>query len=542
MNSLSYILKEMAIGAVSCLLVVSIVGTAYAPMGHNVRHAEAIPVFDASNFIQSIITAIQTTWTAIKAAYLQYKESWLDFIVWRLINVVIQRMIRDVTNWVRSGFQGEPAFLGNPDQFLTGIADQVVGDFLASTELGQFICSPFRLEVRGVLDFMYKQTRNTAPVCTFSGALANVTNFFDNTVNGGFLSAGGWDSWYKVTQNPQNNPYGSVLMAQERVSLRLVNAKGNSYGKVSNAQGFLAKEECREIPPPPGPRYPGAPTPKPQKVCQVTTPGSTIEKSLNENLNLGGKRIAVADEVNELVGAFLDQVVTAAFNTGISPGRGGGAVPANYTGVGSGLAANAAPPAENPIAESLTTEIAFRSAVQPIVTSINAAESYKSTTYPPLPVMVQEFDTFGNPVQDCIGVGIDAICTPRMVQSRDANGNLLFTPNPCHSGQITPALVTERNNFVIPANASADTIATLTSLNARYQEAQAAGDAEAVQEILNEYGRLASSNVLHTTPQVQGIQQVDIPRVNEAIAAFKQQVDAACYVPPADPCGGGCGA
>lgn len=494
MSSFSYILKEMAIGALSCLLVVSIVGTAYAPIHHNVRHAEAIPVYDPANHISNIISAIQGTWTAIQTFYLTYKESILDFIVWRLINMVLQRMIRDITNWVRSGFQGEPAFLGNPDQFLTGIADQVVGEYLASTEFGNFICSPFRLEIRGVIDLMYKKTRNEAPVCTFSGAVANVTNFFNQGPNGGFIAGGGWDSWFKVSQNPQNNPYGSVLMAQEKLSLRLTNAKGNSYGKVQNAQGFLSKEECIYI--------------ESRRVCQTVTPGSTIEKSLNESLNLGGKRIAIADEVNELIGAFLDQVVSAAFNVGVSPGRGGGAVPANFTGVGSGLAANAAAPAADPIAASLNAEIAYRNAQQVIVNNVTAAETYKQVTYPTMNVTT------------CVDVGQNTVCTTEVV-----------SPNTCHSGILTGAALTERNTAVSAIADSNTTIARLTEISARYQAAQAAGNAGLAQTILNEYSALSSQTTFHSPPEVQMVEQITTPRVNEAIAAFKAQVDAACFVP-----------
>ncbi len=48
---------------------------------------------------------------------------------------------------------------------------------------------------------------------------------------------------------------------------------------------------------------------------KVITPGTAIESTLNESLNTPGKRLTVADEIDELLGVLLSQLVTTALSS-----------------------------------------------------------------------------------------------------------------------------------------------------------------------------------------------------------------------------------
>ncbi len=484
----------MAIGSVSCLIMLSVLGLAYAPLhnNHNTQKAEALIAIDVVDLIFDILVQIWEAYTWVIDNWMRYKEQYLDGIVWTLINMVIQEMIQQLTDWVNSGFQGEPAFLGNPGQFLTGIADNAFGSFLASTQLGNLICSPFEIDVRYALQMSYLKSRNNAPTCTVTGALANVQNFLADGIG---FNEGGWASFFKVTQDPRYNPYGSLMLAQEELSLNINGAKDQEMKLVGNANNFLSSKDCETITDPGYGTY---------QECWTTTPGSTIEKQLNESLTSGSRRIEVADEFNELLGAFLSQVAQQALRQALAPNRASGA-PAPQ--LGAGLAVNA-PPATgaNPIAQAIASETAYRTALQSSVNVIDDARTYKDDTYPPIPIYEVDF----NGISTGVIIG--------------------YQPNNCHSGQLPPALQAEYNTRTAGVARSTQTITQLQAISARYNAAQTAGDAAAQQAALQEFFALQSTSELHPEGG-QVILQVDIPiTLGDMITAFKQQVDAACRV------------
>ncbi len=473
MKTLGYILKEMVIGALTFVLVLSVVGMTFV-------YQPKVERAEAGAAVTWVTGGIGTIWegvTAIANSALRYKELVLDPIAWNLANIVIQRMTRETIRWINSGFQGQPSFMRDFGGFLTDAADQAVGNFIASSSTTNFLCSPFRLDIRHAISIQYAKSRNFGSLdssCRLSGVTANINNFFN--INS--IATGGWGEWFKVTQDPQYNPYGSLLMVTEQLTGRLSNLKGQESQITAWGKGFLSSRECTVV--------------ENRNICRTVTPGSTIEGALNDALGNPTKRVAVADEINEILAALFQQLVTSAFNEatgGLLGLTGHASAPSqtstyfadltNDTTGGSVLASGA-----NSLQTAITNETTYRGLVQSIVTSIEDAATYRERTYP---------------------------------------------GDSCHSGQLTPELQIALTRAQGEVTTATNNITTLTTLLSRYNAAAGAPDASTLQnQILEEYLRLMSSGSLHMEPHITEVRSSSIPEVNRLISRFIQNIDTAC--------------
>ncbi len=56
-----------------------------------------------------------------------------------LAQAILQRMIESTVDWANSGFEGNPAYVTDPDRFFTDIADDIAGEIIGGSDLG-FLC------------------------------------------------------------------------------------------------------------------------------------------------------------------------------------------------------------------------------------------------------------------------------------------------------------------------------------------------------------------------------------------------------------------
>lgn len=226
------------------------------------------------------------------------KESWVDGLAWAAGNILIDNITNSVVRWINNGFRGGPGFVTNPGQFLTGVADQVAGEFIAGTELG-FLCDPFELDIRAALNLDYSSDFRIG--CTLSDVIANTEDFTKFT--DGNFNQGGWDGWYSMTQNPNNNPYGAYAKSKSELSARIAGAQGIELLKLDWGNGFFSWED---------------------EDGDIQTPGSVVETQLENVLGTNLDRLEIADEFNEIVGALASQFVSQLVGGLSSGGRGGG--------------------------------------------------------------------------------------------------------------------------------------------------------------------------------------------------------------------------
>lgn len=216
--------------------------------------------------------------------------SW-DAIGYCITNVMIDHITRATVEWIRSGFEGNPAFIENPEQFFTDVADIEAGIFLEELSDGA-LCEQFDVDIKiGLInDHTRRYGRNPYnSKCTLSDIVENVEGFVE-----GNFEEGGWTGWFSLTQDPANNPYGSYLMAERQLSDRISYRNNLLTLDLTWGNGFLSFKD--------------------KETGEVTTPGKVIESQLNERLGSGTRRIEMADEFDEIVTELVNQLVKMALN------------------------------------------------------------------------------------------------------------------------------------------------------------------------------------------------------------------------------------
>jgi hypothetical protein len=99
---------------------------------------------------------------------------------------------------VKGGFEGKPAFMESPTQFLENITDEYVGKIIEGSELTKPLCSNFKIPLKFAINLKFygkggsgsgSRTEPKIPTCTLSKALGNIENAFGDLEN--FYSNGG---------------------------------------------------------------------------------------------------------------------------------------------------------------------------------------------------------------------------------------------------------------------------------------------------------------------------------------------------------------
>ncbi len=277
------------------------------------------------------------------------KEQGLDAIGYIIAKAILSKITASTVNWINTGFQGNPSFLTDPERFFGNIGDQVATQYLlgANSPLNQ-LCSPFKVEVRLALVKNHLQENTFQSQCTFAAIGRNFENFTRD------FSQGGWDGWFTMTQQEQNNPYGAYVQAKQQLSLQIGTQQNKYQTQVSNGKGFLSYERCRRDYVPKksvldcakwAPLVAGqeaqclvfaesntdgqeAKCPASEK--EVVTPGSVINEQLGKALGSPFAQLEAADELNEIVNALMVQLISKTFTSvgnglrGLSSSNGSG--------------------------------------------------------------------------------------------------------------------------------------------------------------------------------------------------------------------------
>ncbi len=248
------------------------------------------------------------------------RDNFLNCIARGIARAAIQQITASVVNWINSGFNGQPSFVRNYQQFFTNVADQAAGEFIRGSSLS-FLCSPFQLQIRVAIAQSY--ARQGAMSCSLTSIIKNVTGF----MNGNF-SQGGWGGLLQFTSIPTNNPFGAFAYAQ----VGLTNAQNQAVGQRQQdyilGRGFISSTKevnCTVTSgPPAGGTRPGQKTTAIEggqyRTCNtvVTTPGSTIAESLNKTLGVSQDSLNLAKSFDEIISALITQLMTRTLQGGLS--------------------------------------------------------------------------------------------------------------------------------------------------------------------------------------------------------------------------------
>jgi hypothetical protein len=312
------------------------------------KTAAAIPVADwlntAFHSLNSVLggtTAGATTISAANSTIFNLKE----FIGKPLAVFAARQIIRGITaqtvNWINSGFKGNPAYVTNPDDFFLNVGDTIAAKMLSENSALNKLCSPFRAQVRLALAKNYINDQQPQYACTVDRVMSNYDAFTND------FNQGGWDAWFSVTQNVQNNPYGAYMLAKNDLETQIMGQTKKYNDQLNRGNGFFSFERCKkgaarqatvngngilnnstEVQCKPG----KTDFTKSPPVCteyettttaidsglgeencapgdkEVVTPGSVIQGQLNKVLTSPVTQLEVTNDINQIVSALMQQL------------------------------------------------------------------------------------------------------------------------------------------------------------------------------------------------------------------------------------------
>ncbi len=286
---------------VTAFVLITIPVSLYFPFAEKARAAVPlfVPVWDPGNFSVNTVSAVANKSQTVK-------EYILDAVLYKIMDLMIQRMTASTVKWINSGFQDTPAYITDPTAYFKDIGDKVAGDFIFNDPRFSALCGPINARIKIALSEKYNR-RGESWECTLSDAYGNMENFIND------FERGGWTKFFRLTQEPQNNPIGAYLQAEIEMQ-RKINQKAVEKDKeLTWGVGFMSKKECLEWKNTPIPNMDGTMGSLTVPSCvkeKTITPGSVIEEQLGSVLSIGNQKLAVADEINEIISALLNQVVS----------------------------------------------------------------------------------------------------------------------------------------------------------------------------------------------------------------------------------------
>lgn len=236
--------------------------------------------------------------------------SW-NSMAWCIVNSMIEYIADSTIRWANSGFNGNPAFIDNMDNFFTDLADREAGAFIQQfarnvSAGGLNICSPFKVQIAIGLSNYYGSNNaggfRRASSCTLSQVVRNMEGF----MNGNF-SEGGWPGWFSMTQHPQNNQIGMTLLATDELYARISSQNNTAKFELGLNKGFLNFKKCE--------------TPGVDASCKTVTPGIVIQGELEKTLGLPKDRLILAQKFDQVVEALVNGLIKVALNEVLSSNK-----------------------------------------------------------------------------------------------------------------------------------------------------------------------------------------------------------------------------
>lgn len=232
----------------------------------------------------------------------EFREKVLDTIVRAAAKAAVQLMVNNTINWARSGFRGQQPFaIASWENYFKAAIDVGSARFIEEFGLTE-LCLPFRdiLGRRlglGTL-YNYQPSYQVYAACTIGTIVDNVEEFFKNPS----ISTYGWEAWTALSQ-PQNNIYGSLLLAAERRTELESEAKEAKEKEATVSGGYKNFTECMKE---------GT-----LGICideMMKTPGKEIHDAIEDAIGADLEWIISSDEISELLGAFISGIFNRLFS------------------------------------------------------------------------------------------------------------------------------------------------------------------------------------------------------------------------------------
>jgi hypothetical protein len=270
-----------------------------------------------TNILVTNTFAIATSLSGVTGGTKQ--DSWIAGLMMMIVKRVLREFTKSVVAWINSGFEGNPSFITNTEQWLTDTADITIGDFLLNNKDLKFLCDPFKINVQLALGLQYRPFSEDIK-CSFTSATGNITDAYNNFVGGDFIGGGGWNSWLQLTTVPQNNQMGAMMIAQGELDARIEAQQEQAKLEANWGNGFLSWKKCeKENTAGADPEdfvydestgTSSAPTQTEMgQTCTIQTPGQAIADQLSWISSTDLRQSEIANDINEIINALANQLI-----------------------------------------------------------------------------------------------------------------------------------------------------------------------------------------------------------------------------------------
>lgn len=364
--------KKAFLGSVCTVLIV--VG-AYAPMSPTTPKAHAFLGAAVVAVVGDVPSEIQRI---------------LDGVGWMAAKTVVNSLTQSIVNWINSGFQGSPAFATDLNRNLGNLADGIAEDFLQGLDqvvinnTGFSIRAPFQDQIARALREEFYRTTSSYGI-----------NLRYPTSDCGGSTRFTFSSFNCRSQDAANNPFGMYMIARNELFKQLDRGAQTRIQELGWGKGFLSwRGSCGKFGVPSGtPSASASTTPtgtgalghegshtslsqaETTSSCPIRTPGAIIESTLGITATSPLRQLELADNINEIVGALVSQLVNQILGgTGLSglsqPSSGGGA---SYLDQATGPAASLSGGFAQNISDTRTKVTSYQAGWQRIRDAANTA-------------------------------------------------------------------------------------------------------------------------------------------------------------------------
>jgi hypothetical protein len=235
--------------------------------------------------------------------------SW-NGIAWCIVNTIISYIADATIQWANNGFNGNPAFIQNPERFFKGIADREAGSFiqeLAYDTTGINVCQPFRARIAIGLASAYGDSYQRRAGCSLEEIRQNINDFAQNPISIGTTNNSARDRrldnyWGKLLNSSRdsNNMIGSYILANQAMYARIDKANNTATFEIGLNKGWLSTKKCLDD--------------KKPETCNIVTPGSILQSSLEKTLNIPKDRLVLATKFDQVVTVIVNNLIKVALN------------------------------------------------------------------------------------------------------------------------------------------------------------------------------------------------------------------------------------
>ena len=248
-------------------------------------------------------------------------------IAYCIVNSIIQYVANSTIAWAKSGFNGNPAFIQNPEGFFQTIADQQANQFISGIAYGPNICSNFRSDLGVALSQSYGAQANTTTGAqlqlscsmagggngiSYGGSAVGVVPAPGNGPQVGGVSSGGssgpsgfWSGW-NATRLNENNLAGAFIQATNMMSTQIQKKVNTTQTEVNNNGGWLNFKKCTDN---------AAAKKGDTRTCKTVTPGNLIKSALDATLAIPKQRLVSAQKMDQIITQITNMLIKKALNT-----------------------------------------------------------------------------------------------------------------------------------------------------------------------------------------------------------------------------------